>query len=473
MKKPSKSELDVFFEPESVAIVGASNNPWRFGYYPLKNLLDLGFKGKIYAVNPKYETVQGMRSYRSINDIPEKVDLAVIIVPNTTVPSVVRDCAEKRVKGIVIHSSGFKEFGPEGKKLEEEILRTARAAGIRLVGPNTTGTVNPAKNFTTTFAPMEKLTRGPLSFIAQTGLFAGEMIRWIFTSHKFGIAKVFGLGNKCDVDETEALEYLAGDPETKVIAMYLESVKGREFFEKAKEVSRKKPLILLKSGRTEAGGKAASSHTGSLAVRDDIFDAACKQAGIMRVNDFDEMLDLAKALIFQPLPKGNRVAVVSVTGGGGVIAVDACARHGLRVGLSTKTRQTIQPLLPGWARVGNFLDLEPLYEKIGFETYDVALETVLSDEEVDCVLLVLVLIAPEDRTPEVLGFIKETVSEKRRKYPDKVVVVYPLGDKAIVEMAKDKLEGVGIPVYPSIERCAWVLSALARTSLGSARLSSN
>ena len=263
MSEPPKVKgLEVFFEPESVAIVGASDNPMKFGYYPLKNLLDLGFEGKIYPVNPKHETVQGMRCYRSITEIEGKVDLAVVVVPNVTVPSVVRDCVRKRVRGIVIHSSGFKELGPEGKRLEEEILRTAREAGIRIVGPNTTGTVNTSKNFTTTFAPMDKLKSGPLSFVAQTGLFAAEIIRWIFTSQKFGIAKTFGLGNKCDVDEVEALEYLAADPDTKVIAMYLESVKGREFFEKAKEVSKRKPIVLLKSGRTEAGVKAAASHTG-------------------------------------------------------------------------------------------------------------------------------------------------------------------------------------------------------------------
>ena len=464
--RPKGSEFEVFFEPKSVAIVGASNNPMKFGYYPLRNLLDLGFEGKIYPVNPKYETVQGMRSYRSINDIPEKVDLAVIIVPNVAVPSVVRECAQKRVKGIVIHSSGFREFGAEGERLEEEILGTARTAGIRIVGPNTTGTVNPSKKFTTTFVPMGKLKAGPLSFVAQTGLFAAEIMRWIFTSQKFGIAKVFGLGNKCDVDETEALEYVAEDPDTKVIALYLESVKGREFFEKAKEVSKRKPIVLLKSGRTEAGKKAASSHTGSLAVRDDIFDAACRQAGIIRVNDFDEMLDVAKALIFQPLPRGDRVAVVSMTGGGGVVAVDACAKRGLKVGISARIRETIQPLLPGWARVGNFLDLEPLFEKMGLECYDVALEAVLSDEEVDCVLSVLLSLVPEGFLQRAVNYFKDLLSEKREKYPDKVVVVYPLTDKPSAEMMRDWLEEVGVPVYPSIERCAWVLSVLARTASG-------
>ena len=225
--------LDVFFNPKNVAVVGASNNPLKFGYQIVKNLLDLKFEGKIYPVNPKYDNIQGLKAYKSILEIPEDtIDIVTIIVPNIAVPSIMVDCAKKSVKGVVITSSGFKETGFEGRKLEEEIVKIAKEAGIRVVGPNTTGTLNMSNGFTTTFTVVPERKKGPLSFIAQTGLFAGVTLNWFLTSQKYGLAKVFGLGNMCDVNEAEALEYLAQDPETKIIALYLEGLGGgRKFFD--------------------------------------------------------------------------------------------------------------------------------------------------------------------------------------------------------------------------------------------------
>lgn len=460
------ASVKVFFEPKSVAIVGASDSPMKLGYYPLSNLLNLGFKGELYAVNPKYKSISGLRCYRSVSEIPGEVDLAVVIVPNVSVPSVIRECAEKGVKGAAILSSGFRESGEKGAELEEDVLNTARKAGMRIIGPNTTGTINTSNNFTTTFVPLNELNRGQLSFVAQTGLFAGATIKWILTSQKYGIAKVFGLGNKCDVDETEAIEYLAEDPDTKVIVMYLEGLKdGRKFFEKAKEVTEKKPIVLLKTGRTEAGVRAACSHTGSLAVRGDVFNAVCRQAGIIPVNDFDEMLDVAKALVFQPFPRGNRVGVVSMTGGGGVAAVDACVEHGLKIAqLSNKTMDSIRSMLPGWASLGNYLDLEPLFEGVGFDCYDVALEACLGDENVDCLLLVLITMASwflsKELRKTIMNALVRTFEEKKRKYPEKPMVIHIIDERDVVEEMKDSLERIGIPVYPSVGRCAKVLSVL-------------
>jgi acetyltransferase len=206
------------------------------------------------------------------------------------------------------------------------------------------------------------------------------------------------------------------------------------------------------------GIKAAASHTGSLAVKDDMLDAACKQAGIIRVNDFDELFDVAKALVFQPLPKGNRVGIASMTGGGGVVAVDACVRYGLEIAkLSDETLSRIRASVPSWARIENFIDVEPLFEKVGFDCYDLALEALLNDENVDCVLLVLI---PLSVIPVRVWELGKRFSERMRKHPDKTIFVHLIGSKTAIDEAKDELESVGIPVYPSVDRCAWVLCIL-------------
>ncbi|MEM2793657.1 MAG: CoA-binding protein, partial [Candidatus Methanomethylicia archaeon] len=217
-------------EPESVAVVGASRNPAKLGAIVLRNLINLGFNGRIYPVNPNANEIMGLKAYPSVKSIPDNVDLAVIVVPAPQVLDVVRDCVEKKVKGIVIISSGFKDIGDKGAVIEEQIVELARKAGIRIFGPNTTGLLNTSKKLATTFVPLFELRKGNVSIIAQTGLFAGAMLEWLATSQKFGVSKVIGLGNKCDVDDAEALEYLGIDPETHVILMDVEGVKdGRRF----------------------------------------------------------------------------------------------------------------------------------------------------------------------------------------------------------------------------------------------------
>ncbi|MCX8176078.1 MAG: hypothetical protein N3E48_02460, partial [Candidatus Bathyarchaeota archaeon] len=371
---------------------------------------------------------------------------------------------KKSVKGVVITSSGFKETGFEGKKLEDEIIKIAREAGIRVVGPNTTGTLNMSNGFTTTFTVVPERKIGPLSFIAQTGLFAGVTLNWFLTSQKYGLAKVFGLGNMCDVNETEALEYLAQDPETKIIALYLEGLGGGgKFFDVAKKVSRKKFIIVLKSGRTQIGAEAAKSHTGSLAVRDDIFDSACRQTGIIRVDDFEEMFDVIKMLVFQPLPKRLNVGVVSMTGAGGVLAVDSCTRYGVNISkFSQKTVEYLQSLMPEWGRIGVFIDVEPLVEKFLDKGYKVAFESAIDDQNITCVLLIL-LILPNIMITE--DFVKQTVEnifvEGLRRNPGKAVILHTLGEKKVLEFINEFLEEkLRLPTYPGIERCVKVLAKL-------------
>jgi len=458
MPEPSRtSGINFFFEPRSVAVVGASRSPVKFGHFLLMNLLDLGFKGKVYAVNPNAEEVLGLRTYPSVDSIPEEVEVAAIIVPAAFVPAVMRDCAKKGVKGVVICSSGFREAGGDGIKLEREIVEIAKKAGIRVLGPNTTGILNTSNNFTTSFVPLPQPIKGNVALVAQTGLFAAAAFWWILSAEPFGLSKVVGLGNKSDVDDSEALEYLAQDEDTKVIAIYMEGVKdGLRFLKAAREAAKKKPVLILKPGRTEAGVKASMSHTGSLAIKDEIFQAVCKKAGIIRVKDFEELMDLAKAFVLQPLSKGNRIAIASMTGAGGVMAADYSVEYGLEVPqLSDKTIKHIESYLPSWIKVRNPFDTEMLFESVGPEDcLRISLGGMLGDENTDCAVLVM------PTSPMFAFDIQGVTLEIREKYPGKPLAINIIGAKDMVDLWTKQLESISVPIYPSIERCVRALSAL-------------
>ena len=449
--------INFLLEPKSVAVVGATNNPIKFGHFLMLNLIDLGFKGKVYPVNLKATEVVGLKAYSRVDLIPDEVDVVAIIVPAANVHQVMQDCAKKDVKGVVILSSGFREIGGEGIKREREIIEIAKKAGIRILGPNTTGILNTTNKFTTSFVPLPHLKEGNVAFVAQTGLFAAAAFWWILSAEPFGLSKVIGLGNKSDVDDSEALEYLTHDKDTKVIAMYMEGVKdGLKFLNAAQQAVTTKPVLVLKSGRTEAGIKAATSHTGALAVRDEIFDAICKQTGIIRVNDFEELMDFLKIFALQPLPKGNKVAILSMTGAGCVMAVDECRNHRLEVAqFSRKTAEHLESYLPSWIKVKNPMDTEMLFESVGpEECLKICLGAVLEDENVDCVVGVL-------PTSPLFAFdIKKTILEIREKNPSKPIAFHILGSKDMVDLWTKELEEIGITVYPSIERCVKALAVL-------------
>jgi len=453
------SDITFFFEPKSVAVVGATNNPLKFGHYLLLNLIDLGFKGKVYPVNLKADEVSGLKAYPRVDLIPDEVEVVAIIVPAPSVPQVMRDCAKKGVKGVVILSSGFREIGGEGVRFEREIVETAEKAGIRIVGPNTTGILNTSNSFTTSFVPLPKLRKGNVAFIAQTGLFAAAVFWWILSAEPFCLSKVMGLGNKSDVDDSEALEYLARDEDTEVIAIYMEGIQdGRKFLEAAQKATEKKPVLILKSGRTKAGMKAALSHTGSLALKDEVFVAACKKVGAIRVKDFEELMDLAKAFALQPLAKGNRIGIVSMTGAGCVMAADYSAEYGLKVAeLSNETVKYIGSHLPPWIKVKNPFDSEMLFESVGPEDcLRISLEGMLEDENVDCVLGVL------PSSPMFAFDVETPIKEIREKYPDKPIAINIIGSKDTVDLWTKQLQDIRVPVYPSIERCVRALGALSK-----------
>ena len=448
--------LKIFFEPKSVAVVGASRTPGKVGNTILRNLLKLGYAGQIFPVNPRAEEIEGLRSYASVAAIPEAVELVVMAIPAQLVLEVMRDCQKKMVKGVVIISSGFSEAGKEGMERQRDLVRLAAEAGIRIVGPNTTGILNPEGRFTTTFVDLKGVKRGSIGFVAQTGIFAGMMFQWIFSSQHFGLSKVIGLGNKADVADHDALDYLAQDEATRVVIMYLEGVKdGRRFLASVDRLVQKKPLVVMKGGKTEEGAKAAQSHTGSMAGRDEIFEALFRQAGAIRVNDFEELLDLGKTFAYQPLPKGNRIAIISLSGGAGVMATDACLERGLV--LASPAEQTLarfREKMPPWSIPGNPFDIEPLSEVVTQEgAYRLSLDVLLSDPGVDLALLIM----STTRTPQIHA---DYVVEVARAHPEKPVAVCIIGEASFYHRLFQIMEEANIPVFVGVRRAVASLAAL-------------
>jgi acyl-CoA synthetase (NDP forming)/ribonuclease HI len=451
--------MEFFFNPKSVAIVGASRNPMKFGSVIMANLLNLGYEGKIYPVNARGEDIAGEKTYTSVTAIPDEVELAIFSVPASKTIQVMRECAEKRVRGVVIISSGFDESGAAGAAYQRELLGIAKQAGIRIIGPNTTGILNPYDNFTTTFVPLRDVRKGPVAFIAQTGMFAGMLLEWILSSECVGISKVIGLGNKCDVDDADALEYLAGDERTKVIMMYVESVKdGRRFMQAARAVTRRKPILALKSGRTAEGAAAAMSHTGSLAGNDEIVSGAFRQVGIQRVDAFQKLIDRAKLFAYQPVARGNRLAIVSLSGGAAVMSTDAALAAGFQLArFSPEALASVQKHYPPWATVRHPFDIEPLTETVGFQpAFEMALRCAFSNPETDACLVVTWAPIPET------GYAFDFVRTLQEEYPGKPLVLCGVGYKENYEALFRQLESQGIPVYSNFTRAIDALAASLR-----------
>ena len=455
-RKSNDRSLRIFFEPKSVAVVGASRTPGKIGNTILRNILKLGYTGRVFPVNPAAGEIEGLRSYPSVAAIPDAVELAVIAVPAHLVLDVMRDCQRKAVKGVVVISSGFAEAGREGMERQHDLVRLAAEAGIRIIGPNTTGILNPGGRFTTTFVDLKGVKPGGIGFVAQTGMFAGMMFQWIFSSQYFGLSKVIGLGNKADVADHDALDYLAQDESTRLVIMYLEGIKeGRYFLDSAERLVRRKPLVLIKGGKTEEGARAVQSHTGSMAGRDEIFAALFRQAGVIRVSDFEELLDFGKTFAYQPLPRGNRLAIITLSGGAGVMATDTCLEMGLALArLEPHTLARVKEKMPSWASPANPLDVEPLSEIITQEgAYRLSLDAVLSDPGVDLALVVMTtFLMPRVHADYVL--------EVARLHPEKPVAVCIIGEASIYSQLFQIMEKASMPVFTSIRRAVASLAAL-------------
>jgi acyl-CoA synthetase (NDP forming) len=448
VSRSEKSALSLFFEPQSVAVIGSLREGYFGGYVVVKTLLNAGFAGKIYPVNPSYQEVLGLKVYPSINEIPEKIDLALIMINRRSVPDVMRECAGKGIKSVIVVADGFAERDEEGAKLQNEILEIAREAGIRILGPNTAGVVNSANGFIPDpYEPgYKKVKPGAVAICAQTGMINPQAFP--YADLHYGVSKICDYGNKCDVDECDLLEYLESDPATKVITMYLESIQdGQRFLKISKRVTAQKPVLILKSGRTKEGAKVSASHTGALAVDDQIFSAACKQAGIIRLEKFREFFELPKIFSLQPLPKGNRLGIVTFTGGVGVLAIDEGAKYGLSVArLSPEIAKKLDAIFPGLGKT--VVDIGPPMAVNNYMTiYSEIIKTVLSDDHIDCLFNVIWTSPFKEFVEEYLKFYGEL-----RGSHQKTIATWIYGPSIpLINDMSSRMEDLGFPVFSDLE----------------------
>jgi len=343
------NQLDRIFKARSMAIIGASRDPSKWGGRMVMTPLTTGYRGEIYPINPKEKEIFGLTCYPSVVDIPHEVDMAVIVVPAAIVPRVMRDCSRKGIKGAVLITAGFAEIGAEGKELEDEVVKIAREGGVRFVGPNGMGIYSSAVNLN--LCLRNQIRVGRIAFISQSGTFGG-LLAEIANRKGYGLSKFISIGNQADLKAADYLEYLGEDRHTRAIVLYMEGFKdGERFFRVAREVIKKKPIVIYKAGRTEAAARATRSHTSSLAGSDVVFDAMCRQVGIIRTSEVAQPFDMAEALVSQPLPPGNRVAIIG-SGGQGVVTSDTCESIGLKVPeFDDETKSTLKEAVPAHAPV--------------------------------------------------------------------------------------------------------------------------
>jgi acyl-CoA synthetase (NDP forming) len=351
------ARLKLIFEPQSIAFLGATSNPTKWGFRIFSNIVTNNYPGRLYPVNPTKEEILGIKVYKSVGEVPEVPDLAIIVVPPPNVPKVLQECADKGIKAGVVITAGFAEVDKEGENLQAEIIDIAQRAGLRFIGPNTDGVVNAHHKLYAEMPPIFPYP-GPISIVSQSGNIVGTMMRMSIESG-FGCSKCISSGNEADLHAEDYMRYLADDPQTKVILSYVEGFKdGSRFFEVAKEATKKKPIVMLKTGETPAGAIAAKSHTASLAGLDTVVDAMCRQAGIVRARHLDELVDAGLAFLCHPLPKGRRVGIVTAGGGWGVLAADACAKLGLDVvQFPPELIEELNSFMPPWWSHGNPVDL--------------------------------------------------------------------------------------------------------------------
>lgn len=461
-------QLDPIFKPKSLAVIGASDKPGKWGFMMLDRPLRSGFGGAIYPVNPGKSEILGLRAYPSILDIPEQVDLAVITIPADKVAQTLQDCIKKGVKGLVLITAGFAEIGAEGKALQDKVVAIAREGGIRFVGPNCMGVWSAAGNLNLCF--YKKPDAGAIAFVSQSGTY-GTHLSEQANARGYGLSKFISIGNQAEITASEYLDYLAHDNDTKVIVFYMEGLKdGRRFFELAREVTRKKPVVMYKGGRTPAGAKAALSHTASLAGSEEIFEAMCRQAGIIRSFEPLQSFEMAEALVRQPLPEGKRVAIMG-SGGQCVVTSDACALLGLEIPeFDAETIKELEKLLPPYAPPPrNPVDFAGSYRSMKEEVEVV--EKFLSLDYIDGVITNIPLDwdswATSSKSGEpVFSTSASSVTEAEYftalpwKYHKPIIAVR--WSRTLSEVVETTLKKGGIPVYDTSEQCARAMYALAR-----------
>ncbi len=444
------------FNPDSIAVVGASHDTRKIGYVVLQNLASNGFRGRVYPVNPKGGEILGFRVYKDVSEIPE-VDLSVITLPASLTVKVFEDVARKS-RFIIPIAGGFGELGPEGKEKEREMREIAKKHGARIIGPNTVGILIPSTGVNTALIVPERSRfpeDGVLSFITQSGAL-GLLTMDSFAMYGVGIRAFVNLGNRIDVNENELLRYFGDDPETKAVVMYIESFKnGREFMEIAREVSKKKGIVVLKAGRTSRGGRAASLHTGALGGNDAVADGAFKQCGVIRAYNEIELMDYGRALAYGKPLRGKRIAVVTSAGGVGVVTTDYIESQlhgvGLKMAeLSDETKRKIKEEIVPFASAENPVDMTA---QASDDDYDGVLRELNNDENVDAILVYALF-----QTPLISDKLVDIIARWHRE-GRKPMVVGTIGSEFALEMFR-KFESKGVPVFPSIERSVKALRVL-------------
>ena len=463
-------QLDYIFKPDSMAIIGASDNIAKWGHMMVDRPLRTGYKGAIYPVNPQGTEILGLPSYRSVTDIPGPVDLAVITTQASQVPRVMQECVQKGVKGAVLISAGFAETGAAGNKLQEEVVKIARAGGIRFVGPNCMGLWSAAGSLNNAFESAPKA--GEIAFISQSGTF-GSYMSELANLKGYGLRMFISIGNQADITTADYIEYLAHDDGTRAIILYLEGVKdGRRFFDVCRETLKKKPIIVYKGGSSAAGARATMSHTASIAGSEIVFQNVCRQLGLVRTEESFQIFEVAVALLGQPLPPGRRIAVMG-TGGQAVAIIDACQRLGLEIPRLDKTASALlAAMLPAHAPLpNNPVDFAGSYRTAVDEANVV--ETLLKLDYIDGVISnvpvnPLVWSTKLDKlgNPELLKQIQQLVDEGvkqfcglPRKYGKPIACVRWHGDVSKDPVSTQLIES-GIPVYDAPEQCARAMHGL-------------
>jgi acetyl coenzyme A synthetase (ADP forming)-like protein len=447
--------LDALLRPRSIAVVGASRRPNTIGYQILENLVRHGFAGAVYPVNPTAEAVHSIRAYPTVEAIPDRVDLALIVVPKQHVVEAAEACGRKGVRGLVVISAGFAEVGGAGVERQRALVEVAKRHGMRLVGPNCMGVLNtaPGVSMNATFAPTMP-PAGPVAFMSQSGAMGVTILDYA-AEYGIGISQFVSVGNKPDVSGNDLIRYWGDDERTGVILMYLENFGNpRRFTQIAREVTRRKPVVAVKSGRSGAGARAASSHTGALAGTDAATDALLRQCGVLRVDTVEEMFDLAMAFSHQPIPRGNRVAIVTNAGGPGILIADACEANGLVVAeLAEETRAFLRDHFPEEASVANPVDM---IASATAQSYRVAVEAVLADPNVDAV--VATFVPPLGvRQEDVAEAIVDVAAGQR----EKPVLAVLMGRQGLPQGLAE-LSEAGIPGYRFPESAVRALGAMYR-----------
>jgi acetyltransferase len=453
----SVSYLQTFFEPQGVVVVGARRS-FGFGYGIPLFLQKQGWGNRLYLVNSAGGELHGQPVYKRVQDVPSLIDLAIVIVPAEAVPVVMEEIGERGIRSVIIETAGFAEIGERGEALQERIKAIAMHYRMRVIGPNCVGVVNTENKFCSVELIEESLTPGPLSIIAQSGVF-GNILLDHLPQYGLSISKAVTLGNRVDVDESDVLDYLDRDPLTRVIMMYLEGAKnGRRLMQSLAHICQKKPVLILKSGRTEAGKRATASHTGSMSGEDDIYRAAFAQVGAIRAESLNELIDLARVFTTQPLSKGNRLGIITTSGSLGALATDVAVSSGLTVPpLSLFMMKQVRDISPDWMNIKNPLDIGPsaIYNKL--------LPMLLVDPGIDMVLAIMVIPYVAVRHFKSVGIRVMDwfgdIASIRERYPEKPLLSVVVGHPEYVE-DMTSLCGRSIPVFTSPESAARALATL-------------